>query len=272
MAMIRPGGDALTKKAIEKAKLPAGARVLDVGCGEGDTAAMLAGQYGFEATGVDLSHKLIDKGQARHPGLDLRRMEAEFLDFESKSFDAVLMECSLSVFRLQEDAAFEAWCMLKTGGKLIISDLYRKDPDPVAVAMMLKEAHEKAMQPKVDGACGENVRPSTVMLDGVFVVDELAAMLEGVGFEIEHFGDESDALAGFAAQAIMGHGSLEEYFKAVVPEGEDPSAYCACSAFCSPGRGEGTDGQNAEAGQESGAACKCPRDLGYFLMILKKAG
>jgi len=52
-------------------------------------------------------------------------------------------------------------------------------------------------------------------------------------------------LAGFAAQAIMGHGSLEEYFKSVIPEGEDPAAFYPCAAF--------------------GA-----KNLGYFLMILKK--
>jgi len=247
MAMIRPGGDALTQKAIENAGLPAGARTLDIGCGEGDTVALLSGKYGFDATGVDASKKMIDKGRARYKGLDLRTMEAEFLDFESMSFDAVFMECALSVFRLQEDAAFEAYCVLKPGGKLIISDLYLKNPDPQAVAKMIAESDEKARRPKKEGACGENEKPSYVMLDGAFVVDELLAMLEETGFEFLHFYDESDALAGFAAQAIMGHGSLEEYFKAVVPEDEDPSAYCPCAAFKT-------------------------KNLGYFLMILKKPG
>jgi len=256
MAMIRPGGEALTRKAIEKAKLPRGARVLDAGCGEGDTVALLVEHFGFEATGVDLSNKLIDKGKARHPGLDLRRMEAEFLDFESRTFDAVIMECSLSVFRLQEDALFEAYCLLKPGGKLIITDLYLKDPDPKAVAKMLARASEKARRPKIEGACGENERPSFIMLDGAIVVDELTGMLEEMGFELEHFEDESGALAGFLAQAIMGHGSLEEYFKAVVPEGEDPAAYCACAAFC-PGAG-------------TVKTCNYPKNPGYFLMILKK--
>ena len=262
MTMIRPGGETLTKYAIEKAQLPPAARVLDIGCGEGDTAAMLTEQFGFETTGIDQSQKLIDKGIARCPLYspstaasrppDLRRMEAEFLDFESKTFDAVLMECSLSVFRLQEDAAFEAYCVLKNGGKLIITDLYRKNPDPRAVAKMIAEAKEKAAQPKKDGACGENERPSTVMLNGAFVIEELTAMLEEIGFELEHFEDQSPTIANFAAGAIMSHGSLAEYIKATVPEGETPSAYCACSAFW---------------GDSEGAP---PKDLGYFLMILKK--
>ena len=243
--MIRPGGDALTKKAIEIAKLPQGAKALDIGCGEGDTVALLNEEFGFEASGVDLSYKLIDKGKSRHPGLDLRRMEAEFLEFDSMAYDAVFMECSLSVIRLQEDAVFEAYCVLKPGGKLIITDLFLKNPDPFAVEKMQKEAYEKSIQPKIEGACGENERPSYVMLDGAFVVDELAGMAQEIGFEVEYFEDESNVLAGFMAQAVMGHGSIEEYFKAVIPEGEDPSGYCACPAF------------NA-------------KNLGYFLMILKK--
>jgi len=245
MTMIRPGGDALTKKAVELAKLPEGAKTLDVGCGAGDTAALLKEQFDFDATGADASSKMIDEGKARHEGLDLRLMEAAFLDFDAKTFDAGFMECALSVFRLQEDAAFEAYCVLKPGGKLIITDLYIRNPDPIAVAKMIKEADEKTNRPKIEGACGENERPSFVMLDGAFVVDELLAMLEETGFVLEHFSDESGVLAGFAAQAIMGHGSLEEYFKAVVPEGEDPAAFYPCAAFRA-------------------------KNLGYFLMILEK--
>ena len=248
--MIRPGGEALTIKAAKKANLPDGAAILDMGCGEGDTAALLTRKFGFKATGIDASRKLIEAGKKKYPELDLLPMEAEFLDFESRSFDAVFMECSLSVMRIQEDAVFEAYCVLKPGGKLIITDLYIRDPDPAAVAAMLAAAKEKTLRPKVEGDCGGNTRPSFVMLDGALVVDELAAMLEETGFELEYFENVSDVLAGFAAQAIMEHGSLAAYFKSVVPAGDAPAAYYACEAF-----GNGAD---------------YPKKLGYFFMILKK--
>ena len=250
MTMIRPGGEALTIKAAKKANLPKGSVVLDIGCGEGDTAAMLARDFGFEATGIDASYNMIENGKRKYPDLDLRRMEAEYLEFDSRCFDAVFMECSLSVMRIQEDAAFEAYCVLKPGGKLIITDMYIRDPDPAAVAAMLAEVKEKAARPRIEGDCGENTRQSPVMLNGALVVDELAAMLQDVGFEMEYFENVSDVLAEFAAQAIMKHGSLAAYFKSVVPEGENPAAYYACAVL------------------EDGA--KCPKKLGYFLMILKK--
>ena len=250
MTMIRPGGEALTVKAAKKANLPDGSAILDMGCGEGDTAALLARDFGFKTTGIDASCKLIENGKKKHPDLDLRRMEAEYLDFESRSFDAVFMECSLSVMRIQEDAAFEAYCVLKPGGKLIITDLYIRDPDPAAVAVMLAAAKEKTARPKIEGDCGENTRPSFVMLDGAFIVDELAAMLDDIGFEIEYFENVPNALSEFAARAIMEYGSLAEYFKSVIPEGDDPAAYHACAAC-----GDGTSR---------------PKNPGYFLMILKK--
>jgi ubiquinone/menaquinone biosynthesis C-methylase UbiE len=248
--IMKPGGAPLTKKAIEKASLPKRARVLDVGCGEGDTAALRSSDFGFKATGIDASNKMIERGKKKYPHLDLRFMEAEHLDFESRGFDAVFMECSLSVMRLQEDAAFEAYCVLKPGGKLIITDLYIRDPGPAAVEAMVAAARKKTARPRVKGDCGENTRPSFVMLDGAFAVDELAAMLDNMGFELEYFENAPGALTEFAARAIMEYGSLAEYFKSVIPEEEDPAAYYPCAAF-----GDGT---------------KCPKNLGYFCMILRK--
>jgi len=250
MTMIRPGGEALTIKAVKKANLPEGAAILDMGCGEGDTASLLARDFGFNVTGIDASYRMIENGKRKYPHLDLRRMEAEYLEFDSRCFDAVFMECSLSVMRIQEDAVFEAYCVLKPGGKLIITDMYIRDPDPAAVAAMLAAAKEKTSRPKIEGDCGENVRPSLVMLDGAFVVDELTAMLQDMGFEVEHFENVPDVLAEFAARAIMEHGSLSAYFKSVVPEGEDAAAYYACAAM------------------EDGT--KCPKKPGYFFMILRK--
>ena len=244
--MIRPGGEALTIKAVEKIGLRSGDRVIDIGCGEGETVLLLKEKFGLDAVGADASGKMIDKGKAKHPELDLRRMDSHTMEFDSNTFDSVFMECSLSVMRLQEDACFEAYCMLKPGGKLVVTDVYRQNPDMKKVAAMLEEAHEKASRPKVENDCDENESVSFIMLDGAIVVDELYGMLEDIGFKLVHFEDIPHALSNFAAQAIMGFGSLDEYFRAQVPEGEDPKAYCLCEAFNNK------------------------KNLGYFLMILEK--
>jgi hypothetical protein len=110
-------------------------------------------------------------------------------------------------------------------------------------------------------------------------------LLEETGFSVDHFSDESPALAGFAAQAVMGHGSLAEYFKAVVPEGEDPARYCACAALCGRQDAAPTDTGDAaptDTGDadedcrggilppDDGGCDKAPKDIGYFLMIATK--
>ena len=244
--MIRPGGEALTIKAVKRIGLKAGDRVIDMGCGEGDTVQLLHEQFDLDVIGTDASIKMINRGKTKHPEIDLRRMDSHTMEFESNTVDAVFMECSLSVMRLQEDACFEAYCMLKPGGKLVITDLYRQNPDMARVAAMLKEAQEKASKPKIENDCDENESVSFIMLDGAIVVDELHGMLEDIGFTLVHFEDIPQALSNFAAQAIMGFGSLEEYFKAQVPEGDNPNDYCACEAFLEK------------------------KNLGYFLMILEK--
>ena len=124
MAVLRPGELALTDKAIEIAGLKKGDRVLDIGCGEGDTVAHLM-ELGMEAEGIDMSLKMLNAAKEKHPGINVKMGDGEFLDdYSSYTFDAITMECVLSLINIPDEALHEAWCVLKKGGKLIISDLY----------------------------------------------------------------------------------------------------------------------------------------------------
>lgn len=49
--------------------IPEGARVLEIGCGNGDMLARLKPSYGV---GVDLSPRMVEEAQKRHPDLDFR--------------------------------------------------------------------------------------------------------------------------------------------------------------------------------------------------------
>ncbi|MET7321347.1 class I SAM-dependent methyltransferase [Streptomyces sp. NPDC005549] len=76
----------------ELLEVPAGARVLDLGCGKGGNAAHLAA-LGHCAVGVDVSPKQLAAARGRWgemPGLDLRQVEAvNFLREDRGGFDAV---------------------------------------------------------------------------------------------------------------------------------------------------------------------------------------
>jgi 2-polyprenyl-3-methyl-5-hydroxy-6-metoxy-1,4-benzoquinol methylase len=53
-----------------------GARVLDVGCGEGSFAAELA-RAGAQVVGIDVAEEPLRRARARHPELDLRLVDGE---------------------------------------------------------------------------------------------------------------------------------------------------------------------------------------------------
>jgi len=96
---IRPGGLALTDEALALAALPAGASVLDVGCGAGATVAHLAARHGLAAFGLDLSRALL--GSHPRANAPLVQGRGEQLPIASGRLDAIVAECSLSTM---EDA------------------------------------------------------------------------------------------------------------------------------------------------------------------------
>jgi 2-polyprenyl-3-methyl-5-hydroxy-6-metoxy-1,4-benzoquinol methylase len=64
------------RKRFLLAGVPRGARVLDVGCGEGVFTAELSGA-GAEVVGIDVAEEPLRRARARHPELDLRLVDGE---------------------------------------------------------------------------------------------------------------------------------------------------------------------------------------------------
>lgn len=250
MTMIRPGGKELTKKAIESGKLMKGAKILDLGCGEGDTVTYLKNELGYDAVGCDKSEKILAIGKEKHPDAELLQMEGKLLDFESKSFDAVIMECSLSLMELQTDVLHEAYCVLKNGGKLIITDMFLKEPTDEEIDDLIKSVEEFAEKPHEEGNCENNIAPSIIMYKGGLILEGLESICADMGLEKVFYSDESEALATCAAEIIMEYGSFDEYQKKVVPEGESGASYFSCFTI-------DTD-------------CIDPKRIGYFLMVFEK--
>jgi SAM-dependent methyltransferase len=249
MGCISPGGFDLIGEAMDLCAFPAGARILEMGCGEGDTLALLEKSYGVKGTGIDASDELVRRGRERRPELDLRRGEAEMTDFPSFEFDGVILECVLSLSPMQLEVLHEAWCVLKRGGKLILADLYRINPDPVAVARAREAAREARRRPHAEGDCErDRDAPSEYCLAGAFVMESLREAFAEIGFETLFWSDKTDSLRAFAAEQIFAYGSWEAFWQAVLPPGADASRFC---------RADARDAKNT-------------RDLGYFLTVLKK--
>ena len=126
--IFRPGGLELTARAIALAHLGAGATILDLGCGVGDTLHYLQ-SLGIEAIGVDCAN---DPATPDASSRDTRTRivaRAEALPLADGAADGVLAECSFSLFDDPDRALAECARVLVDSGRLMISDLYARNPE-----------------------------------------------------------------------------------------------------------------------------------------------
>jgi SAM-dependent methyltransferase len=119
---IRPGGLALTDRALALLPFAAGSRLLDCGCGAGATLSRLC-TAGFRPVGLDLSAALVAEAGCRVPGRVLRA-KAGRLPFAAAAFEGAFCECVLSALADPEAALAELARVLVHGGYLVVSDLY----------------------------------------------------------------------------------------------------------------------------------------------------
>lgn len=174
---LRPGGLELTRRALALLgpALPRGATVLDLGCGRGATARLLA-REGFEVLALDPSGELM--GEEPWAGVQRLRGLAQALPLAGGSLDAIFCECVLSVTGAAGAVLGEAARALRPGGWLVLSDLYLRS--------------------------GEGARDGGAScLAGAVSEAALRARLEAAGLVIELFEDHSRLLAELAGRLLF---------------------------------------------------------------------
>lgn len=174
-ARLRPGGGDLTCRAIAAGGWRAGHRVLDLGCGNGESLATLH-RLGIDAVGLDL----VLPPDAAVPVI---RGRGEDLPFPSSCFDGVLAECSLSVMDDPEAALAEVARVLKPGASLVAADVYGRGT---------------VTDPRSLPPC----------LSGVVSGDELKRRLTRAGLVSTLWEDHSETLKRLIGQVLFEHGSL----------------------------------------------------------------
>ena len=92
---LRPSAARRRYLDLACARIPSGARVLELGCGAGIpmTAALADGR---DVTGVDISARQIELARANVPGATFVQADMTALTFEPASFDAVVAFYSLT--------------------------------------------------------------------------------------------------------------------------------------------------------------------------------
>lgn len=188
---IRPGGLILTQRLLEFAGLPAGSRIVDIGCGTGVTSEFIRLNYKYQIVGIDWSTELLRHGRARRRVAQFVRGNGENLPFPDECANGIIAECSLSVMGYSDSSLNELGRVLMFGGKLMVTDVYAGND----ISELLLES------------C-----PIDCCLKGAISKDQIFKKMELSGFEIDIWEDHSDMLKEFAIRMILSYGSMDEFW------------------------------------------------------------
>ncbi len=136
---MAPGGEGNVDNLVSGMDLR-GRRVLDIGCGQGLPACILATRYGARVIGTDLEAHLVQRARERAQSLGLSE-QVNFvlvspgpLSFADASFDMIV--CSGAMTQVDNKLAMYRECLrvLKPGGTLSCYD-WMKPPGPISAEM-----------------------------------------------------------------------------------------------------------------------------------------
>jgi SAM-dependent methyltransferase len=153
--LMNPLTPAKLDEVIEVLALPAGARVLDLGCGKGELLKRLAARYEIRGIGVDRSPALLDEARRRAPG-GVTYVVADLSAFATGApFDlAASLGASVGGYR----ATLERLARhLHPGGLALLGEGYwRADPSRAYLAALEAKRDEMPDYPGLFAAAAEH--------------------------------------------------------------------------------------------------------------------
>jgi len=129
---------------ITLASLKAGQTVLDLGSGAGLDCFFAAKQVGAtgRVIGVDMTPEMLTRARSSAARLGIQNVEfrqgyIEELPVESNTVDVVISNCVINLSPDKSKVFAETFRVLKSGGKLAVSDIVTDGPLPAAVKQSL---------------------------------------------------------------------------------------------------------------------------------------
>lgn len=192
---------------------PAAGTVLDVGCGTGEHARLLAERYGYDVSGIDLSSEFVEIARRKLP--DAEFTCADMVSFDlGRRFDVIL--CLFSGFgyvRSAENAArtLERFAAhLAEGGVVLVEPWFEpgaltdgylsaqsaEAPGVIVCRMSRTHVHERSSTIEFQYLIGTEagIRHATERHElGLFTAAEMKGFFEQAGFTVEQ---ETEGLTG----------------------------------------------------------------------------
>jgi SAM-dependent methyltransferase len=103
-----------------EASVPPASKILDVGCGTGETAAQLL-RRGYEVWGLDVAEPMIAYARRRCGSKQFQVGDIRNMPFRDNTFDAVVCLGVIEYVETDERALREMWRVLKPGGRAVVS-------------------------------------------------------------------------------------------------------------------------------------------------------
>lgn len=159
---LAPGGEGNVDNMVMGLDLK-GKRLLDIGCGQGRPACILAEKYGAHVVGIDLESHLIERSKQRASRMGLteqtefKTVRAGRLDFPDESFDCITSSGAFTQIKDKLSMYKECLRVLKPGGVLSCYDWAKSEGDysedmlywfkleGLTYAMETKEKHEELL-------------------------------------------------------------------------------------------------------------------------------
>ena len=182
---FHPGGERLTRLLAECLQLGPEDRVLDVGCGRGVSALVLARERGCSVVGMDYGKQNVEEARraAADAGLADRVAfysgDAEAVPFGDGAFDAVICECVVSTFTDKTIPLQEMRRVLKPQGRLGMTDV----------------TLNHSLPDELRGVAGH-----VACIGGAFPQEEYIRLLQGLSFRNAAAEDHSWAVAAMVKE------------------------------------------------------------------------
>lgn len=151
------GGVYATERLVELCGVKPGQRVLEVGCGTGYTACLLAKKYGVDVVALDVNPKILVRAKKRIREKDVGDKvaiigaDAHALPFPAEAFDVVIVE-SVLAFCDKKKASSEVFRVLKPNGLVGGNEAtYLKTPPEELVELLSESVGSEIQLLQADG-------------------------------------------------------------------------------------------------------------------------